>query len=178
MPTARDPYEVLGLGPGVSDAELRSVYRHLVLLHHPDHNDGSPESARRFEEIQEAYAQIQDQRKHAPRQAEVPPRAPVDPEVESRLLDLEREVSNAHAARERARRAAAEAAAATSKRPSDEELGYVRTDDSLSKLLSDARGEFSERLAQAAEHPAGKRLTDLIDELEAKLTGRPPRDPH
>ncbi|MGB0093634.1 MAG: J domain-containing protein, partial [Solirubrobacteraceae bacterium] len=54
----RDPYQTLGVGPTVSDRELRSAYRRLVLLHHPDHNGGSAESARRFEEIQEAYAQV------------------------------------------------------------------------------------------------------------------------
>ena len=36
------------------DDELHAAYRHLVQLHHPDHNNGSPESARRFEAVQEA----------------------------------------------------------------------------------------------------------------------------
>jgi hypothetical protein len=47
----------------------------------------------------------------------------------------------------------------------------VTTDDSLAKILDDARMELSDRLAQAREHPAGKRLTELIDELASKLTG-------
>jgi hypothetical protein len=171
-----DPYRTLGVRPNATDAELRMAYRHLVQLHHPDHNGGAPESARRFEEIQDAYAQIRERRNRTPRATEPPPHAPMDPGVESRLEDLEREVREAIAARDRARRAAAEAAAATQKRPTDEELGRVETDDSVAKILGDARAEFSERLAQAAEHPVGKRVSELIDELEAKLTGKGPRD--
>jgi hypothetical protein len=53
-----DPYATLGLSPSVTDAELRSAYRRLVQLHHPDHNGGSAESARRFEEVQDAYARV------------------------------------------------------------------------------------------------------------------------
>jgi hypothetical protein len=178
MATLGNPYETLGVSPDVSDAELRSAYRHLVQLHHPDHNGGSPESARRFEEIQDAYAQIRDQREHSPQAASAGPQAAsVDPDVESRLAKLERELKEAHAARERARRAAAEAAAATRKRPTDEELGYVRTDDTLAKVLTDARIAMTDQFERASEHPVGRRLADLIDELEAKLTGESRRDP-
>jgi curved DNA-binding protein CbpA len=207
----RDPYLTLGVSPGVSGDELRSAYRRLVQLHHPDHNGGSPESARRFEEVQEAYARIRELRsgaagagtqrgaagartQRAPgtgagtqrsgaagagtqpggrQQAGQPPPHPgADPDVESRLANLERELREANAARERARRAAREAAAAAAadrKRPSDEELGYVTTDDSFSKILSDARTELSERFSDAQEHPVARRVTDLIDELASKL---------
>jgi curved DNA-binding protein CbpA len=198
----RDPYLTLGISPNVSDDELRSAYRRLVQLHHPDHNGGSPESARRFEEVQEAYARIRELRSGAagartqratgagartqragatgartqrdPRQqsAQPPPRPAADPDVESRLANLERELREANAARERARRAARQAAAAAAadrKRPSDEELGYVTTDDSFSKILADARSEISERFSDAQEHPVARRVTDLIDELASKL---------
>ena len=176
MPTPRDPYAVLGVSAGATDAELRAAYHRLVQLHHPDHNGGSPESARRFEEVQQAYAQIKSQRRQAPPSQAT--QSKVDPDVESRLADLERELREAYEARERARRAAAEAAAATRRRPTDEELGYVRTDDTFGKVLRDARIEFADRLAEAQEHPAGKRLSELIDELAAKLTGesRRPRE--
>jgi curved DNA-binding protein CbpA len=151
-----DPYKTLGVSPDASDAELRAAYRRLVQLHHPDHNDGSPESTRRFEEVQAAYAQVRAERSQVPRaqRAQAPhaepsrarARASADPEVEAKLADLERELREARAARERARRAAAEAAAATEKRPSDEELGYVKTDDSFSKLFDDGLAELASRL--------------------------------
>src|SRR5256885_11061052 len=56
MPPTPDPYATLGLSPSATDAELRAAYRRLVQLHHPDHNGGSAESARRFEAGQGAYA--------------------------------------------------------------------------------------------------------------------------
>ena len=102
-----------------------------------------------------------------------PPRVKVAPDVEARLADLERELRDAQAARERARRAAAEAAAATYKRPSDEELGYVHTDDTVGKLLDDARAELSKRLSGVSEHSIAERVTELIDELASKRRGGP-----
>lgn len=58
----RDPYEVLGVSPAAAENELRAAYRKLVQRHHPDHNDGSPESARKFEQVQEAYARVREMR--------------------------------------------------------------------------------------------------------------------
>jgi curved DNA-binding protein CbpA len=148
----RDPYEVLGVPRGAADSELRAAYRRLVQLHHPDHNGGSPEAARRFEEVQDAYAAILTSRRQAPRPSRGqahPPQgsAPVeDPDVETRVADLERQVREAHAARERARRAAREAAGAAEQRPTDEELGYITTEDSFSKVLADALDELAARL--------------------------------
>jgi curved DNA-binding protein CbpA len=169
-----DPYQVLGVSPGISDDGLRSAYRHLVQRYHPDHNAGSAESARRFEEVQEAYAQIREMRRAAPRRGQSPPRPASDPGVESRMADLERELRDAHLARERARQAAREATAETARRPSDEELGYVTTDDSFSKILADARAEVSDLFSKAREHPQVTRVNDLIDELASKLRGEPP----
>jgi hypothetical protein len=81
----------------------------------------------------------------------------------------------------RAREAAAQAAARAQgdrDRPSDEELGYISTDDSFSKILSDAASGISERLTEAQQDardsPVTKRFADLIDELGSKLTGEPP----
>jgi DnaJ domain len=172
MPASKpDPYKALGVDRGASDAELRAVYRRLVQLHHPDHNQGSPAAARRFEEVQEAYAAVTRLRRMTPHVDQQAPQPPVDPEVEARLADIEREVSEAHAARERARQAALRAQAQTTRRPTDEELGYVTTEDTFSKLLADARAELTERLAEGSRHPAAKRVVDLIDELAAKLAG-------
>lgn len=168
----------LAVGRDASDGEIRAAYRRLVQLHHPDHNGGSAESTRRFEEVQDAYSEIMRLRRlgsDAPRTASAPPPPAHDPEVESRLADLERQVREAHAARERARRAAAQAAARTERRASDEELGYIRTDDSFSKLLSDARDELAgwlgDGLTPGRRNAAAQHVGDLIDELGAKLRG-------
>ena len=54
-----DPYKVLGVGPDVSDAELKKAYRDLSKKYHPDANPDNPMAAEeRFKEIQEAYRQI------------------------------------------------------------------------------------------------------------------------
>jgi curved DNA-binding protein CbpA len=152
MASRADPYVVLGVRADASDEDVRSAYRRLVQLHHPDHNRGSAESERRFEEVQEAYAQIRKLRASgahaaAPPRPSSPPAA--DPDLDARLKDMERDLREAHLARERARRAAAEAAAsAERKRPSDEELGYIKTDDSFSKIIADAGASLSEQLAE------------------------------
>ncbi len=144
-------------------------------LHHPDHNGGSAESALAFEAVQTAYAEALGRRaaqtadrsstagssgsategakRRQPNQANQP--AP-DPQVESRIAELERELRAAQAARERARAAAqaaarAAAADATPARASDEELGYVKTDDSFTQILADARSELSKLYAEARE---------------------------
>jgi hypothetical protein len=147
MAARGDPYLVLGVRPDATDQEIRSAYRRLVQLHHPDHNNGSAESERRFEEVQDAYAQVRKLRA-GPAQPP-PPRS--DPDLDARLADMDRDLREAHQARERARKAAAEAAAAASaqrKRPSDEELGYIKTDDSFSKIFADAGAAMSEQLAE------------------------------
>jgi curved DNA-binding protein CbpA len=183
----RDPYEVLGLSRTASDAEIRTAYRKLVKLHHPDHNNGSEESERRFEEVQDAYARVVELRKGgsgsagragaagARRGSSPPPRAPDDPNLDARMADLERELRMAQEAKERARQAARQAAAAGAdpddlrqrfRRATDEELGYVNTDDTFSRILSDAKDELTGRLSEAREHPVAKRVSDLIDELE------------
>jgi hypothetical protein len=145
-----------------------------VQLHHPDHNNGSPESARRFEEVQQAYASIQRLRQSTPAPRKTPDPPPTSPDVEQRLAEIERELlEKARLARERAQRAARRAAATASaskpKRPSDEELGYIKTDDSLGKILADARKEFVERLGEVREEPLSHRVADLLDEFGARL---------
>ncbi len=202
MAARPDPYATLGVSATASDAELRSAYRRLVQLHHPDHNGGSADSARRFEEVQEAYAAVRQQRQGGggrasarrasrpgssgqPRSQSRPPAsgpAAGDPDLGSRLAAMEAELRAARDDAMRKARAAAAAAAARAQgeteRPSDEELGYISTDDSFSKILRDAASGLSERLDEAQhearESPVTKRFADLIDELGSKLTG----DPH
>jgi curved DNA-binding protein CbpA len=212
--SSRDPYQTLGVRANASDAEIRAAYRRLVQIHHPDHNGGSTESARRFEEVQAAYARIRElrgpttgsprtatgsprtttgsprtttgskwtapgygsERRSRARSDEPSPQAGSDPKVEARLAALERELLKAQVAREEARRAARRAADQNEgdRRPTDEELGYFKTSDSFTKIIDDAAAELSDRFSQARKSPAARRLSDLIDELGAKLTGEPP----
>ncbi len=67
---------------------------------------------------------------------------------------MERDLrEKARAARERAQRAAREAAsAAKSKRASDEELGYIKTDDSLGKILADGLDDVADWLRRHDRH--------------------------
>jgi curved DNA-binding protein CbpA len=195
MAGSPDPYATLGVDPSASEVELRTAYRRAVQRHHPDHNNGSPESARRFEEVQEAYAEIRRRRAAgsgpAPRRsAPGPPPTgagarPADPDLEARLAAMESELKAARDARERAARAAREAqeqvlraARASSStaqgrrdRPTDEELGYYSTEDSFSKILDDAAAVLSDRWSEARRSPAAHRVSDLIDDLAGKLTG-------
>ena len=193
MAPTPDPYTTLGVAPSATDAELRAAYRRLVQLHHPDHNGGSPESARRFEEVQVAYAEARRLRAAGGARAGsgagtaragtgsgagTAPPAP-DPEVEARLAAMEQELRAARDARERAAREARKATEQTirdvremaGERPSDEDLGYYTSDDSFSKILDDAASELSEHLSDARDSPAGHRVSELIDELTSKLTG-------
>lgn len=189
MPARPDPYKTLGVSRSADDAEVRAAYRRLVQLHHPDHNGGSAESARRFEEVQEAYAEVRRRRKSGGRATASGSRrtstsgstsaAPGDDsDIGSRLAAMESEL---RAARDEAMRRARQAAARAQgerERPSDEELGYISTDDSFAKILSDAASGISDRVTAAEKEvrasPVTKRFADLIDELGSKLTGEPP----
>jgi len=51
-------YEVLGLGQSASPEEIKTAYRQLAKLHHPDRDGGNAE---RFARIQQAYEVLSDQ---------------------------------------------------------------------------------------------------------------------
>jgi curved DNA-binding protein CbpA len=164
-----DPYRVLGVRPGVSSEELHDAYRELVKKWHPDRNGGSAESTRRFQEIQEAYEAVRSG-KVRPRPAPPPQRD--DASVASRMADIERELRDARdRARTAARDAMRDARGDGGRRPTDEELGYYTTDDSFGKILADVKDEVAEKLSHAREHPAVKRVADLVDGLDG-LTSR------
>jgi curved DNA-binding protein CbpA len=202
MAASPDPYQTLGVTRSATDAEVRAAYRRLVQLHHPDHNGGSVESARRFEAVQEAYAEVRRRRAggSAPSAAGEPGPASAagepgraggsstvggDPDLDGRLAAMERELARAREAREHAAREARRATEQTirdlremaGQRASDEDLGYVTTNDSFSQILADAAAELGERFTEARDSPAGHRVSDLIDELTDKLTGEHDRKP-
>ncbi len=59
----QDYYEVLGVGRGASDAEIKKAYKRLAVQYHPDRNQGSKEAEEKFKDLAEAYAVLSDPRK-------------------------------------------------------------------------------------------------------------------
>lgn len=64
MSAKRDYYEVLNVGRGASQDEIRRAYRKLAREYHPDMNK-SPDAEAKFKEINEAYEVLSDQNKRA-----------------------------------------------------------------------------------------------------------------
>jgi hypothetical protein len=102
-----------------------------------------------------------------------------EPGIEDRIATLEREMAaireaerrraeeQARVAREQVRQAASRGAATGSnqrqQRPTPEELGYYTTDDSFTKIIDDAAGQFTERVRKSdAKKQFSRRLSDLF----------------
>jgi len=56
----RDYYEVLGVGRGASEKEIKRTYRRLARKHHPDVNPNNKSAETKFKEITEAYGVLSD----------------------------------------------------------------------------------------------------------------------
>lgn len=54
-----DPYHVLGVSRDASEEEIKSAYRRLAKKYHPDLNPGDAEAARKMQEVNAAYEQLQ-----------------------------------------------------------------------------------------------------------------------
>lgn len=52
---------VLGISPGATEDQIRTAYRRLAMVYHPDRNNGSKESEAKFREITEAYTTLRKQ---------------------------------------------------------------------------------------------------------------------
>jgi len=59
-PEMESPYTVLGIDPGADMETIKKAFRRLSLHWHPDVNQGSPESVRRFRQIKAAYDILSD----------------------------------------------------------------------------------------------------------------------
>lgn len=57
---ARDYYEVLGVGRGASEAEVKKAFRRLARELHPDVNAHDPEAEEKFKQAAEAYEILSD----------------------------------------------------------------------------------------------------------------------
>lgn len=61
----RDPYDILGVTKGASEAEIKKAFRNLAKKHHPDRHAGDAGAQKRFQEISGAYEILGDKDKRA-----------------------------------------------------------------------------------------------------------------
>ena len=61
----RDYYEVLGVGKGATDKELKKSYRKLAIKYHPDKNPDDKGAEAKFKEAAEAYEVLNNPDKRA-----------------------------------------------------------------------------------------------------------------
>jgi molecular chaperone DnaJ len=61
----KDPYQVLGIARGATEADIKGAFRKLGREHHPDRNPGDELAIQRFKEINAAYQILSDPQKRA-----------------------------------------------------------------------------------------------------------------
>ena len=58
MMAERDPYSVLGVSKGSTDAEIKRAFRKKARQFHPDRNPDNDAAEAKFKEVQSAYEKI------------------------------------------------------------------------------------------------------------------------
>jgi len=61
----KDYYDILGVSKSASQDDIKSAYRKLAKLYHPDLHPNDPECAQKFKEINEAYEVLGDSNKRS-----------------------------------------------------------------------------------------------------------------
>ncbi|MBO0776103.1 MAG: J domain-containing protein [Actinobacteria bacterium] len=61
----RDPYQVLGLGPGATSADITRAWRRRARFVHPDSRPGDPAAAKQFQAVSDAYGLLSDPARRA-----------------------------------------------------------------------------------------------------------------
>jgi DnaJ-class molecular chaperone len=58
-------YELLGVSPDAGDEAIKTAYRKLAKMHHPDHHPNDPDAAHRFRQVAAAVAVLCDANRRA-----------------------------------------------------------------------------------------------------------------
>lgn len=61
----RDPYKILGVRRDAGQDEIKTAWRNMAKVVHPDHNQGDPNAGARFAEVGRAYDTLRDPKKRS-----------------------------------------------------------------------------------------------------------------